>query len=212
MGLWDVNPLNLFRITWKNERKEFGGLYGGSNYIVLPSELTGVKAKIICMVGKWFPTGCHKVGASFGCLAPRLITGQFDASYHKAVWPDVYKRQSLNHALENVLNNNRRCEVHKEVAISQVFQDNPSKASLFYNGRFDFVIYEKEYGGGKFPILAIELDGKEHMTDEAVKKRDCQKAEICRRHGFELIRVENSYARRYYYIKKILEKYFRNVR
>lgn len=120
--------------------------------------------------------------------------------------------QSLNHALENVLNNNRRCEVHKEVAISQVFQDNPSKASLFYNGRFDFVIYEKEYGGGKFPILAIELDGKEHMTDEAVKKRDRQKAEICRRHGFELIRVENSYARRYYYIKKILEKYFRNVR
>lgn len=89
VGLWDVNPLNLFRITWKNERKEFGGLYGGSNYIVLPSELTGVKAKIICMVGKWFPTGCHKVGASFGCLAPRLITGQFDASYHKAVWPST---------------------------------------------------------------------------------------------------------------------------
>ncbi len=89
VGLWDVNPLNLFRITWKNEQKESGGLYHGSNYIVLPSELTGVPAKIICMVGKWFPTGCHKVGASFGCLAPRLLTGQFDASYHKAVWPST---------------------------------------------------------------------------------------------------------------------------
>ncbi len=89
VGLWDVNPLNLFRITWKNERKESGGLYGKSNYIVLPSELTGVKAKIICMVGKWFPTGCHKVGASFGCLAPRLITGQFDATKDKAVWPST---------------------------------------------------------------------------------------------------------------------------
>lgn len=89
VGLWDVNPLNLFRISWKNEQKEKGGLYGGSNYIVLPSELTGVKAKIICMIGKWFPTGCHKVGASFGCLAPRLITGQFDTTYHKAVWPST---------------------------------------------------------------------------------------------------------------------------
>lgn len=89
VGLWDVNPLNLFRISWKNEQKETGGLYHGSNYIVLPKELTGVNAKIICMIGKWFPTGCHKVGASFGCLAPRLITGQFDTTYHKAVWPST---------------------------------------------------------------------------------------------------------------------------
>ena len=89
VGLWDINPLNLFRITWKNEPKEEGGLYGGPNFIELPKSLTGVDARIICMVGKWFPTGCHKVGASFGCLAPRLITGQFDASYHKAVWPST---------------------------------------------------------------------------------------------------------------------------
>ena len=41
------------------------------------------------MVGKWFPTGCHKVGASFGCLAPRLVTGQFDVEKHKAVWPST---------------------------------------------------------------------------------------------------------------------------
>ena len=44
---------------------------------------------IIALVGKWFPTGCHKVGASFGCLAPRLVTGQFDAGYHRAVWPST---------------------------------------------------------------------------------------------------------------------------
>ena len=89
IGLWDVDSRNLFRITWKNEPKESGGLYGGVNYIVLPSELTGVKAKIIALCGKWFPTGCHKVGASFGCLVPRLITGQFDPTYHKAVWPST---------------------------------------------------------------------------------------------------------------------------
>ena len=90
VGLWDVNPLNLFRITWKNEPKEFGGLYRNvPNFIELPSSLTGVKARIVAMAGKWFPTGCHKVGASFGCLAPRLVTGQFDATYHHAVWPST---------------------------------------------------------------------------------------------------------------------------
>ena len=89
VGLWEVNPLNLFRITWKNEPKESGGLFGNPNYIVLPSELTGVKAKILLMVGKYFPTGCHKVGASFGCLVPRLVTGQFDSSAHRAVWPST---------------------------------------------------------------------------------------------------------------------------
>jgi len=90
VGLWDVNPLNLFRITWKNEAKEFGGLFQSvPNYVEFPSELTGVKCRIVAMAGKWFPTGCHKVGASFGCLAPRLVTGQFDATYHHAVWPST---------------------------------------------------------------------------------------------------------------------------
>ena len=88
-GLWDVDPVNLFRITWKNEPKETGGLFGKPNYIELPSKLTGVKARIICLVGKYFPTGCHKVGASFGCLAPRLVTGQFDVLTQKAVWPST---------------------------------------------------------------------------------------------------------------------------
>ena len=88
-GLWDLDPVNLFRITWKNEAKESGGLFGGPNCIELPSELTGVAAKIVCLVGKYFPTGCHKVGASFGCLVPRLVTGQFDVLTHKAVWPST---------------------------------------------------------------------------------------------------------------------------
>ncbi len=89
VGLWDVNPLNLFRITWRNEPKESGGKFGGVNYIEVPSSLTGVKARIFLLVGKWFPTGCHKVGASYGCLVPRLVTGQFDPTFHKAVWPST---------------------------------------------------------------------------------------------------------------------------
>ncbi len=89
VGLWDVDPLNLFRITWHNEPKDFGGTYGGVNYLEIPKALSGVDARIIILLGKWFPTGCHKVGASFGCLVPRLVTGQFDPTYHKAVWPST---------------------------------------------------------------------------------------------------------------------------
>jgi cysteine synthase len=89
IGLWDHHPLNLFRITWKNEPLETGGLYGGVNYIEFPPELTGIKARVVALVGKYFPTGAHKVGAAYGCLAPRIITGQFDPTYHKAVWPST---------------------------------------------------------------------------------------------------------------------------
>ncbi|RLD52508.1 MAG: pyridoxal-5-phosphate-dependent protein subunit beta [Bacteroidetes bacterium] len=89
IGLWDFNPLNLFRITWKNEAKEYGGLFGKPNYIELPKEITGVDARIVLLVGKYFPTGSHKVGAAYGCLAPRITTGEFDPSYHKAVWPST---------------------------------------------------------------------------------------------------------------------------
>ena len=89
IGLWDLHPLNLFRITWHNEPKSFGGLYGGLNYLEFPSSLTGTKARILALVGKWFPTGAHKVGAAFGCLVPRLVTGQFDPTHQKAVWPST---------------------------------------------------------------------------------------------------------------------------
>jgi cysteine synthase len=89
IGLWDFNPLNLFRITWNNEPKEFGGLFGKPNYIELPKELTGIDSRIVLLVGKWFPTGAHKVGAAYGCLAPRITTGEFDPNFHKAVWPST---------------------------------------------------------------------------------------------------------------------------
>ena len=89
VGLWDIDPLNLWRINWHNEPVEKGGGFGSVNYLEFPKELTGVDARVIALVGKWFPTGAHKVGAAFGCLAPRLVTGQFDPSSQKAVWPST---------------------------------------------------------------------------------------------------------------------------
>jgi len=89
IGLWDLHPLNLFRITWYNEPVAFGGGFGGLNFIEFPSVFTGVNARIIALVGKWFPTGVHKVGAAYGCMVPQLVTGQFDPTTQKAVWPST---------------------------------------------------------------------------------------------------------------------------
>ena len=81
------------------------------------------------------------------------------------------------------------------------------QSGLFHAGRFDFVVYEKQ-GQEQRPVLAIELDGKEHFEDEVVLSRDRRKSEICAAHDLQLIRVENSYARRYSHIKGILMNYF----
>ena len=89
VGMQDVHPLNLFRITWKNEPTEHGGLFGAGNWIEFPPALTGVEPRIIGLLGRHFPTGAHKVGAGFGCLVPRLVSGQFDPTTQKAVWPST---------------------------------------------------------------------------------------------------------------------------
>ena len=89
VGLWDIDPINLFRICWKNEPTLAGGLFGGVNYLEFPPALTGVDARIIALVGKWFPTGSHKVGATFGCLVPKLVAGEFDPTSQRAVWPST---------------------------------------------------------------------------------------------------------------------------
>jgi cysteine synthase len=89
IGLWDLNSLNMFRITWKNEPTNFGGQFGDVNYIELPKELTGVRARIFVLIGKYFPTGAHKVGATFGPLVEKLISGNFDPTRQKALWPST---------------------------------------------------------------------------------------------------------------------------
>ena len=89
VGLWDVNPLNLYRINWHNEPVEKGGQFGGVNFIEIPRKITGTKAHIYALAGKFFPCGVHKVGATYACLAPALVSGNFDAVEQQAVWPST---------------------------------------------------------------------------------------------------------------------------
>ena len=87
IGLWDVNPVNLVRISGKNDVASGG--FGPVNTFEIPRALSGVDARIVGLVGRYFPTGAHKVGAAFGCLVPRLVTGGFDPATQKVVWPST---------------------------------------------------------------------------------------------------------------------------
>ncbi|MCJ7554825.1 MAG: hypothetical protein MUO34_13195, partial [Ignavibacteriaceae bacterium] len=87
IDLNDLHPLNLFRINWCNN--PVNGEIGEINYLEIPQQISGVKARIVGLVGKYFPTGAHKVGATYGCLAPYLVTGKMNPEYHKAVWPST---------------------------------------------------------------------------------------------------------------------------
>lgn len=87
VDIQETHPLNLFRINWCNDPNS--GRIGDINFVEIPKEITGVKARIIGLVGKFFPTGAHKVGATYGCLAPYMVTGRFNPEYHKAVWPST---------------------------------------------------------------------------------------------------------------------------
>ncbi len=86
----DLDPVNLFRISYYNEPVEKGGLFNKlPNYVEIPSALTGIKARVLALSGKFTPIGAHKVGPAYACLVPRLVTGQFDPTYHEAVWPST---------------------------------------------------------------------------------------------------------------------------
>lgn len=85
----EADPLNLFRVHWYNDADRTG-TDAVPGHVVLPPELTGVDAAIVVLLGDRFPMiRAHKVLASYGCLAPRVITGRFDPTSHRAVWPST---------------------------------------------------------------------------------------------------------------------------
>lgn len=118
---------------------------------------------------------------------------------------------TLNHAINAMMITKSKYVVKKEVPISQVFNSSNQVNDLFYTGRFDYIVYERE-GKELLPIFAIELDGNEHTNDTKVIERDKKKQQICDEHNFQLIRVPNNYARRYNYAKEILSSFFENSR
>ena len=89
VGRNEAHPLNLFRVHWYNGW-DSAGQVEVPEHVVLPSELTGVDARIVLVFGNRFPMiGAHKVLAAYSCLVPRVVSGQFDPTRHRAIWPST---------------------------------------------------------------------------------------------------------------------------
>jgi cysteine synthase len=89
VGPDEAHPLNLFRVHWHNDAARTG-IVSVPEHVVLPPELTGTEARIVVALANRFPMiGAHKVLASYGCLAPRVVTGQFDPTRDRAIWPST---------------------------------------------------------------------------------------------------------------------------
>jgi cysteine synthase len=83
------DPANLWRVNWYNDAARVGRVEV-PEHVILPSELTGVDATIVVVLGNKFPMiRAHKVLAAYACLAPRVVTGQFDPTTQRAIWPST---------------------------------------------------------------------------------------------------------------------------
>ena len=79
---------NLWRVHWYNDLH--GGFVDLPEHVVLPPELTGVPSPIIVAFGNRFPMiGAHKVLAAYACLVPRIVSGEYDPTLHRAIWPST---------------------------------------------------------------------------------------------------------------------------
>ena len=78
----EMDPINLFNITWKNEA-------GNVRKIVLPKELTGVDANIVVMLGTYFPSGSHKVGPAYATLIEGCVDGEIIPGKHTILGPST---------------------------------------------------------------------------------------------------------------------------
>jgi len=78
----ELDPINLFNITWKNEKNEV-------NKIVLPKALTGVDANIVVLLGKYFPSGSHKVGPAYSTLIEGCVDRDIVPEKHTILGPST---------------------------------------------------------------------------------------------------------------------------
>ena len=85
----EPDPRNLFRVHWFG-RLDGSGPHPVPDFIELPPALSGVEARIVMLLGNRFPMiRAHKVLAAYACLVPRLVTGRFDPTVRRAVWPST---------------------------------------------------------------------------------------------------------------------------
>jgi cysteine synthase len=81
-GANELDPANLFNIAWR-------GPDSAVRSIALPRELTGVEANILVLVGRWFPSGSHKVGPAYCTLVEGELAGEIQPGLSRIIGPST---------------------------------------------------------------------------------------------------------------------------
>jgi cysteine synthase len=76
-----LDPLNLWNLSWKAE--------GAVPFTVMPEALTGVRAPIVVLSGRRFPTGSHKVGPAYSILVEKQLDGLCAPGDETLVFPST---------------------------------------------------------------------------------------------------------------------------
>jgi cysteine synthase len=76
-----LDPLNLWNLSWKAE--------GAVPFTVLPEALTGVRAPVVVLSGRRFPTGSHKVGPAYSILVEKQLDGECAPGEQTLVFPST---------------------------------------------------------------------------------------------------------------------------
>jgi cysteine synthase A len=76
-----LDPLNLWNISWKAD--------GAAPFTVLPEALTGVRAPVVVLSGRRFPTGSHKVGPAYSILVEKQLDGACAPGEQTLVFPST---------------------------------------------------------------------------------------------------------------------------
>ncbi|HXB68970.1 MAG TPA: hypothetical protein VNY05_12035 [Candidatus Acidoferrales bacterium] len=78
----ELDPINLFNITWRGPDNQV-------RHVVLPGALTGVRAHIVVLVGRHFPSGSHKVGPAYSTMMEGELAGETAPGEHTMIGPST---------------------------------------------------------------------------------------------------------------------------
>ena len=81
-GADELDPINLFNITWRGPDSRI-------RHIVLPRELTGIAANIVVLIGRYFPSGSHKVGPAYATLMEGELAGEIQPGENTIIGPST---------------------------------------------------------------------------------------------------------------------------
>jgi cysteine synthase A len=76
-----LDPLNLWNLSWKAD--------GAVPFTVMPEALTGVRAPVVVLSGRRFPTGSHKVGPAYSILVEKQLDGHCTPGEQTLVFPST---------------------------------------------------------------------------------------------------------------------------